>query len=74
LPEHIETERERIVIDIAHVEKSLADLQQMVATRHIPPQRAELVAAQCKEELRRLAVRLADLDASIALERTRRAS
>jgi hypothetical protein len=74
LPEHIETERERIVVDIAHVEKSLADLQLMVAAQRISPQRAELMAAQCKEELRRLAVRLADLDASIALERTRRVS
>jgi uncharacterized coiled-coil protein SlyX len=74
LPEHIETERERIVIDIAHVETVLADLQQMLATQRISPQRAELVAAQCNEELRRLAVRLSDLDASIAIERARRAS
>lgn len=69
MPEHIEAERERIVVDIADVEQHLANLQQMVATRHISPQRAELVGAQCKEELRRLAVRLADLDASIAIKR-----
>lgn len=69
MPEHIEAERERIVIDIANVEQHLANLQQMIALRHISPQRAELMAAQCEEELRRLTVRLADLDASIAIER-----
>ena len=69
MPEHIEAERERIVIDIANVEQHLANLQQMIAARHISPQRAELVSAQCNDELRRLTVRLADLDASISMAR-----
>ena len=69
LTEKILVERDRIVSDIAHVKNGLAELELMVATRRITRQRAELVSAQCNDELRRLTVRLADLDASISIAR-----
>ena len=64
----IEIERDRIVSDIASVEKALAELQLKIAERRIAPQRAELAAAQINDEIRRLTVRLTDLDASIAIK------
>lgn len=68
LTEQIRVERDRIVSDIDNVEKGILDLQLMIAEGRISPQRAELAAAQSNDELRRLKVRLADLDASILLK------
>jgi hypothetical protein len=70
MPEQVLVERERIVSDIASVERGLAVLPTEVAAGRITQLRAECVSAQWNEELRRLTGRLADLDASISFSRT----
>jgi hypothetical protein len=68
LPEKIKAERARVASEIAEVENRLAALQTELATGHITRQRAECISAHSNEELRRLTLRLADLDASISLK------
>ena len=68
MPEKIIAERERVVSEIAEVENRLAALEIELATRHITRQRADCISAHSNEELRRLTIRLADLDASISLK------
>ena len=61
------TERNRVAADLANVEKGLLAVQMLVARRGINRDRAEAVIAECTEEEKRLATRLADLDAALAL-------
>jgi len=68
MPEQILVERQRIVSEIASVESGLAALQAELATGNMTRQRAECISAQSNEELRRLTIRLADLDASISMQ------
>jgi ABC-type uncharacterized transport system ATPase subunit len=60
-------ERHRVATDLANVEKGMLELQMLVARRGITRDRAEAVITQCTEEEKRLAKRLADLDAALAL-------
>ena len=61
------TERNRVAADLANVEKGMLAVQMLVARRGITRDRAEAVIAECTEEEKRLATRLADLDAALAL-------
>jgi hypothetical protein len=60
-------ERRRVAADLANVEKGMRDLQLLVARRAITRDRAELVLAQCTDELKRLTAQLADADQSLTL-------
>jgi hypothetical protein len=61
------TERSRVAADLANVEKGMLDVQMLVARRGITRDRAEAIIAECNEEEKRLAKRLADLDATFEL-------
>ena len=61
------TERSRVAADLANVEKGMLAVQMLVARRGITRDRAEAVIAECSEEEKRLARRLADLDATFEL-------
>ena len=61
------TERSRVAADLANVEKGLLAVQMLVARRGITRDRAEAVIAECSEEEKRLARRLADLDTTLEL-------
>jgi hypothetical protein len=63
------TERSRVAADLANVQKGMRDLQLLVARRGITRDRAELVLAQCAEEVKRLTERLADMDQSLPVLR-----
>ena len=61
------TERSRVAADLANVEKGMLAVQMLVARRGITRDRAEAVIAECSEEEKRLARRLADLDTTLEL-------
>ena len=61
------TERSRVAADLANVEKGMLAVQMLVARRGITRDRAEAGIAECSEEEKRLARRLADLNATFEL-------
>jgi hypothetical protein len=60
-------ERRRVATDLANVVGAMRDLQLLVARQGITRDRAELIRAQCTDELKHLAGQLADLEKSLAL-------
>ena len=59
-------ERSHVAADVANVELGMRNVQLLVARRAITRDQAELVLAQCMEELTRLSTRLGDIDILIA--------
>jgi hypothetical protein len=58
-------ERSHVAADVANVELGMGNVQLLVARRAITRDQAELVLAQCMEELTRLSTRLALRDVLI---------